>query len=73
MTFYIDMASSCGIVTTVHDKRSNLGERRERASDANWALECFETNRYLTNYQDSTLEASLRSLVEDLAGEGRMS
>ena len=29
MTFYIDidMASSRGIVSTVHDKHSNLGER----------------------------------------------
>ena len=27
MTFYIDIASSHGIVTTVRDKHSSLGER----------------------------------------------
>lgn len=32
MTFYIDIASSRCIVTTVHDMRSNLGE-----SDGQWA------------------------------------
>ena len=66
MIFCIDMASSIVIVDNKHSKpwtwksvRWTMG----RFGIRGWN---FCRSSYLTNYQDSTLEASSRSLVEDL-------